>query len=472
MLAIMARDFSSPLKKPWRKVTDVPKNRLQSPVAIGAACYLALSIFFALSSTSSFARAKKVRSVTPAEPIVWDPAISVWAADDQRELVSTPINSGNNAAEVPAETRTLELRPSLKVRDGNLRAVARPRFIVTDNLVKKSVSPDSSKWQSKLLWTEGFATWDIADFWSISYGLQNFQWGAAEAASPSNQIFHDTILAKDLLYDVRGRHLVRMNFTPSPNWSEIILFEPSGNGEPELGYANSFTPVGLLKSEISWAGGSDYFGLVMGQRIHSGNWLGEYFNAELLPGLSVYADASQQKGSDAYYPGPDSTGNYTVLAETRQDDPRIFHYVVSGTRYSFENGSDVRLEWIFQSGGYDEADLLSAWNSVVTNDAQQQAYAPGNLIRLRQNGMEFLGKNYLFFSVRYPDAFRVRDWTFYLRLLHSLQDQSNAAFFNTDLAASDHANLFASIGGSSGRPQNELRGLIALEGMLGFRLSW
>ena len=404
------------------------------------------------------------------DELQWEPSISVWLAHENQKLVNTPSNPQNLFAKAPNRFDEAQVRAQLKVIHSIGRVTARPKFSV---LISSSdvAGAENRSHSSKLTWTEAFATAEISHTVGITYGLQNFQWGPAESFSPSNRIFRDTIQSKDLLYETKGKHLVRINFTPSQNWSEILLIEPSGNGDPELEAQENFAPKALLKSEFSWAGGIDYLGLVIGHRLHFGNWLGEYANLEILSGLSVYADASHQQGTLAYYPGTDPTGKYTLLAQTNRNSI-VYHSLVTGIRYNFENGNDFRLEWIYQSSGYStqQTDLL--WNALTSTQFGQMSYLGTNLLRTKQNGLEFPGREYAYLSFRFPDVCKIRDWTLYVRNLFSLQDHSSAFYISSENAIGDHGTIMGSLGATKGEPKSELRGIIAMVAQIGGRISW
>ena len=75
-------------------------------------------------------------------------------------------------------------------------------------------------------------------------------------------------------------------------------------------------------------------------------------NVEPLEGLSLYADASHEAGSLAWYPGRDPTGRYTVMSQSQRGKSRILTFLATGARYAFENGNDWRVEYLFQEAGW------------------------------------------------------------------------------------------------------------------------
>jgi hypothetical protein len=306
----------------------------------------------------------------------------------------------------------------------------------------------------------------------MTYGLQSYQWGPAEAGSPSNRIFRETVRAQDVLYELKGHHLLRANFTPTQNWSEVALFEITDNGQAELEAEERFARKALLKSELSWGGGANYAGVVLGARERRGAWVGEYGSVEIVDGLSAYIDTSHEQGSLAWYPIVESSGAPTVLSQSKRDDAHINTFAVTGVRYAFESGSDLRAEWVFQEAGYTTDEVTRAWDAMTSSDPPQAVLAPLNAARWARNGLEFPGRHYALLSYRLPDAFNTKDWTLYFRALLSMQDWSSASYISSENAIGTNGTLFGSLSATAGRVDSELRGLVGTAITLGYRYAW
>jgi hypothetical protein len=410
--------------------------------------------------------------VEPA--ILWEKGISVWGAYTYEPLLDTPTNTGN-FNQLPNQVATVELRPSLKASGKDWKATLRPRVIGTRKVIPSTGTLARTDLKAKVIVSEAFGTYDATETLSLSYGLQNFQWGPAESASPSNFIFHDNVQAKDSLFETRGKHLLRVNYTPLAHLSEVLLVEPSTNGEQEFEYNEKYSRKVLLKSEYSWAGGSSYAGLVLGWRENFGKSLGEYASTEVLAGLDVYLDANHHQGNLAYYPTSIPTGptsQVTLLTQSRRENPQFSHFLAAGGRYSFGSGNEARLEGIYQSSGYSPEEFLSAWNALIPSSGRQLLLLPTNTQIANQNGLEFPGRRYAYLSFRFPDVLGVQELTIYLRSLWSLQDHSNASYLSAEKSIGEHGNVFGNINVNSGNPATELRGLMRYSGTIGYRQTW
>jgi hypothetical protein len=401
----------------------------------------------------------------------FEPNTSLWGILSQRRVHEGSLNPGNVYSRTPDQAATLELRPDLNLRNGTLKLSARPRLLLDHQRISTSAST-SRDTDLLLRWSEAFASWSATESFSLSYGLQNFQWGPAESASPSNRIFRDTVQVKDSFYVVNGHHLLRASFTPSNSFSEILLVELSGNGDPEPEPYERHAKKALLKSELSWNGGSEYAGLVLGWRDRFGAWAGEYLNVEPLEGLTLYADASHQAGSLAFYPGSDSSGRYLQFSQSRRGQSRLYTFAAGGARYAFENGNDWRLEYIFQEAGYTSGEIRGSRAALLSRDPLQLLMLASRGEVASRNGLDFPGRQYLYSSARFPNAFGTRDWNLYARALRSLQDSSSSVLGSSECAVGENGSFIASVAAAMGGDGDELKGTVDLGGTLAYRHAW
>lgn len=403
--------------------------------------------------------------------LTFEPNTAVWGIFTQRDVAEGPLNPRNVNFRTPDQTASLEARPDWSLGYGAVKLTARPRLVLSHDRIQAAGRSDRDT-DVFLRWSEAFAAWSATESFSFAYGLQNFQWGPAESASPSNRIFRDTVQAKDALYLVKGRHLLRASFTPSSTFSEVLLVELSDNGDEEPEAYERPARKALLKTELAWAGGAEYGGVVLGWRDRAGLWAGEYLNLEPFEGFSVYADASHQAGSLAWYPARDTTGRYTVMAQTKRGESRIYTFLAAGTRYAFENGNDWRVEYLFQEAGWTEADRTRANAALTSSDVFQYILLAARARAAFSPGLDFPGRSYLFSSIRFPNVFSVRDWNLYFRYLHSLQDSSASGYVSSEHALGDNGTLVGSAGAAFGADLEELKGAVDFAATLAYRHAW
>ena len=357
----------------------------------------------------------------------------------------------------------LEIRPDLKATGSRLTAVVRPRLTF-------SVSNDGSTPSARA--QEAFLLWDIfgdaQNSISLTYGLQNYQWGPTESASPSNRIFHETAQSRDFFYEVRGRHIARFNFSWTSQWTTVIMTELTNNGGNPFIAEQTFVPSALAKTELNWNSGVDSIGIVLGGKPRGASWVGEYFNFNLTDAVSIYGDVSHQLGSQAWYPTLDATTSLVRTApgirfeQKLQGSSALLTYTVVGSRYAFENGADFRVELILNQAGYTSDDWKLIRSGINYLDQG----------RLGANGLEFPGQKFFYSSLRIPDLFGKKDLGFYTRYLLSATDRSGGLYLGADYAIGQSGTLFGTLLATHGGPQTELHNLLSGAFSAGYRQIW
>ncbi len=383
---------------------------------------------------------------------------------------SSPRDTDQNPRNVlgaPQAAGGSELRPDLRVEHGSiLQLFARPRL-----RVQVTKSRAASEWQAEereasAEWLELYGAWRVSDRLALAYGLQNFQWGPAELASPSNRIFHETGFLRDPLYTVRGKHLARVNVSLGSAWSAVVLAEIEPNGAEPFVAREPFEPKAQAKAEWSAPDGGGYLGVTGGAGESSRGWFGEYGAVSLTDGLSIYADAVHQSGSRAWYP-VDGAG--TVSFRQTGTGRGLRTLALGGVRYTFAGGADLRLEYVFDEAGWTEAQLALGARAVSFASG---APAPESLAAWLEPGFEIVGRQHAYASLRLPDLPPAKRTSLQLRYLAALEDGSGAAFATASFDATDSLVLFASAMGTHGTYRGALSRLLRATAVAGAVVSW
>ncbi len=394
-----------------------------------------------------------------------------WLTGFQQAVRDSAGNSSNQLLKIPETSGRFDWRPEFKLNDGSAQFVVRPLWTVTAQKVTAGNLTENSttyKWQ----WLDAFMTIQGKGDIAMTYGVQNFQWGPAEAASPSNPIFRESVQEKDLLFTTIGRHILRFNISPAQSWNFIAMAELSEGGATQPIAEETFRPQGLVKSEYSWSGGAKYLGLIFGGRQSGELSIGEYGSFELVDDLSVYFDGGHQRGSRSWYPIKDATTGLITFSQDRLKSDQLMSFLVLGTRYNFQRGTDLRFELIWQESGYSSEQRANAWQALTTQSLPQLALLPTNSARFSRNGQEFPGQQYALLSVREPNFWSFKDWSLYLRVLTALKDKSSSIYLASESAIGDHGTLYASGGAGAGADDSELRGFTNWNFLAGVRLNW
>lgn len=343
------------------------------------------------------------------------------------------------------------------------RLVIRPRLL-GDASQYHYLTPEENvtKYSGEASMPEAYLEGDLTRRLSVAVGLQNYQWGPAEFISPTNPFYHFRRDQRSFTYREDGRLLLRSNWSPSALWSVITIVEPGNNGQSFWIYEQEFKPKGLLKVERRGKNALNYFGMAAGTLDDTIPFIGEYFNFELIPGLSVYLDARHSQGVAQYMPDISPTDLLYDMVYVRNE--KTWHSMAA-MGFRWEGSVDFRMEYIYNSYGLEKEEMLAAFQSAVP----QHPRGDVNLKRILGSGRELMGQHYGYASLRMPDLF-IQNNNLSLRYIQSLMDQSSSAQVAWDTAIGDAWTLFAEANYSFGDNTQEFSALERASGQLG--LKW
>lgn len=296
-------------------------------------------------------------------------------------------------------------------------------------------------------------------------GLQNFQWGPAELLSPSNPLFHFIPDTQDPSYQARGHSLVRINYTPSNNFSFIFLYEFAPNEEKPFIYEAPFVPMGLIKSEFRLPNPTDYIGLTFGNEQMHDTFVGEYGNFT-FEGLSFYFDIKQTKVSKRYYPQMEFGQPPNMVLYDFADS--VYVLSLGGIRYEGDY-IDLRWEEVSNELGFknDEFELAT-----VTFVNPNESNALKNKKAFLNSGRELPSKNYTFVSFRSKGLSLWLDSVFTLRGLYSRRDKSSLATLQWEGSVGDYLSFFLNHQANFGKKGSETNFLYQNKSNFGIKFVW
>lgn len=397
-------------------------------------------------------------------------------------------NPDNQTARLPAVTLISELRPEFKIISPQaITVLARPRVQMRAEQTTVDEQTSPTRGQSKALLNEAFIQWALSENLSFAYGKQYYSWGATESLTPSNRVFHETALARNALYEVRGKHLARLNFSLGRTASLVLIGNYEAADDEEVFVAEeAYAAQALAKAEINWNSGFDFFGIVLGGSEHGRSWLGEYISWSLpgLDGFSIYADASHERGANVWYPQKKSAimpgqpqQSIVVMEKSQLTASRIYTLAVAGLRYDFENGITVRGEWIGNELGYSVDQSQTLRQAAAPRPLDQTGLldpesAKANLRRATARGSELPGRRYAYVSLLWPKVFNNADWQLTARTLYSLNDYSSSSYAAVEYAAGEAGTLFVATSYQAGERDSELHNLSSATHIAGYRHTW
>lgn len=397
-------------------------------------------------------------------------------------------NPQNQTAQLPNLSLISELRPELKlVSPQAITLLVRPRVQLRADQMQIAGDTEPAKGQSKSNINEAFVQWLLSENLTFAMGKQYYSWGATESLTPSNRVFHETALARNALYEVQGKNIARLNFSIGRTASLVLLGDYEAvDDETSFVAEETYAAQALAKAEVNWNSGFDFFGIVIGGSEHGRAWLGEYFSwsLPLLDGLSLYADASHERGANVWYPARKAVAppgqpdrDILVMEKTNIDDKGIYTIAVAGLRYDFENGITIRGEWIHNDLGYSVAqtqNLRLAFKPLPQEQANllDPELAKSNLRRAAARGSELPGRRYAYASILWPKLFDNANWQLSARSLYSINDYSSSTYAAVEYVAGEAGTIFAATSYQHGKSDSELYNLTTSTHLAGYRHTW
>lgn len=374
-------------------------------------------------------------------------------------LAETVLNPDNRLLQMPSQVLAADLRAELKWRGEQNQVVVRPRYQAEKNVIISAgltAEENESDWDL----TDAFWETQVKENFSLTTGLQVYQWGPAELMNPSNPLFHFNSRQKSFGYKEKGKVLVRGNYTFGRFDNFVLIAEPVSNNESPWA-EGEFVPKALLKYEHQSEESASQIGAVAGQEEKNKRYLGSYFSWQVSEAFSIYADAKTTEKEIGFR--PEQTGIFwnLVTPASQRDWPVL---AVSGLRW--EGDFDVRAEYLYNSAGFTEEEWAAVL-SAVANPLNPNYLS--NIVRFQNLGLELPGKQYLYFSYRVNEPFENKDLNIYLRDLYSLQDYSSQIQFEFDKAISDAVMMFGNVTATAGRKEAEFRLLNTWQMLLGVK---
>jgi hypothetical protein len=371
----------------------------------------------------------------------------------KNQVADTLLNSSNQILKLSNQELGLDIRGELKWRSDLNQLIVRPRaeaYSKTSSFGMPEQNDQESK--SKLDLTDAFYETYLTSELSITGGLQVYQWGPAEFINSSNPLYHFNSRQKSLIYKEKGQVLLRANYSFDKENSLIFIIQPVSNNEPEWIAENQFNIKGLVKYEKLWSGSGNNIGIVAGVEDKSNLFIGEYAAYYPIEGLSIYGDFKHAQKHINFV--PESSGLSYDLVPYEQSLSEEQSPTLAAVGLRWEGDFDVRAEYIFNGMGFDKNQMSNVL--LATADITNPNYLQ-NLKRFQKIGLELLGQNYAYLSYRVSEPFKFHEFNFYVRHIHSFQDESGQTQIEFDKSFLDSFLFFANFSFANGDLDTEFR---------------
>lgn len=406
-------------------------------------------------------------SLAPAFALESKYTIHFYQGIKTQKVTDPSLFNPDNVAGLSSNQTTTDIRPFLEFsHDRKVDVVLRPRMRVVFQDQPRHHHDDN--FQRDLYVREAFLRVRPIDDVELAVGRQNYQWGPAESVGPSNIFFPQLLFRIEPYYEVRGRNMARANVSFGGEWNLVTMAElppPDDNSydtQAELVEWNFHRA--LAKLERSWDNGAKYLGVVAAyqERGEARPGAGLYGAWTTSEAWQFYTDVLFQKGRG--FLAPIGTG-----LQNNSRDGRYYYYGVTGLRYTFEGGTELRAEAILNQGAYSLAEQRRMKDG-LKNPLGQAAF----LLAGQQPGMALPGRSFLYLALRGNDA---GTWLkafqqplFGLRALVSGDDGSSFVFTTFEAGLSDSLTLYAFAGSNTGPINSVFRRY--LDHMGGLTLRW
>lgn len=330
----------------------------------------------------------------------------------------------NNFLGIPTYQAVINPRVDLNLDFRRLELGVKPRFLYRWQRVDEGVLKGDEDNSAEFFVNEWIARYRLTNELFMSYGRENLQWGASKLLSSSNPFIQENGQNNPEL-EIPGLDYGRAVWIPNSTWSVSFI---ANTDEGRLGELKGFAlnPGELTGREaedfkrtyalkFDWTGYGKYFSVIPAYQEGSGYRVGFFGGWNVTDALLLYAEGAG--------------GDYDDLE------------LQGGVSYTFEAGRTVDLEYLHNENGC----LL---------EPIEQCFLQGEV----EPREPLFRRDYLF--AQYTDIDIWNDLDVNLRLIHSLNDQSNRLIGVFDYAVGQHVQLFLIANGFMGSRDSEFGTLL------------
>lgn len=355
-------------------------------------------------------------------------------------------NPENDFLKLNDYTQTLMVRPDFSLSYKNLYLSVKPRIYLEYKQFKTGTQKGRDEKDIDVFINEYCIQYMVTDKLFFAFEREFLQWGPSFLSSPSNPFFLDNNKARPD-YEGKGKEFATAIFIPNFSWTFSLLAN-IGNGILSDNY-NDFEKIYAIKTDYSSNNGYASIILSFKDGDTAKERLGMLGGFTASDALLVYGEAGFQKGSDVLYPVSDNTNPFQYsMKQDHGNKNKIFSTLLVGSTYTFESGSTLTLEYLFNQAGY--SDNTAADYYKLRQRAHDVYYDPGYIQGLSRqtlgqtmdNNLIFLRKNYFMAQYIQKDIFDIFDLT--LRFVHCADDHSSRLLSYMDFYAGDNTRFFTS----------------------------
>ena len=367
------------------------------------------------------------------------------------------INPENEVFHLYDQNLLLDLRPNLIFsKDDLVKATIRPRIEGHYGALNQE-GGTGYEFKKDVWLNEGFLSLYPFDNFQMHMGRQSFLWGPSEVVGPSNPFYPDILNRPNPLFQLRGVTMARINYSLGNEYTLVGMAELKSLEDSEFEIRPWENEENLhhllLKGEYASNDGDISVGVSFGQnKIKTSllketysHFLGSYLMWTINPAIQVYGDLRIDLVQEKAWP-----------------------YYVAGIRWTSQDGTEWRNEYIHKELGLDDSDRKVLKTS-LTNPILQGPLTHALLL----NQDNLLSEDYYYSSLRMnlDNLKSIDDPLFGLRFLYSLTSQSGIISSYLEGGISDNLTLVGYFAQSFGEDFGDFNSVVNSSGGLFIKLS-
>ena len=382
---------------------------------------------------------------------------------------NSDVNPGN-VLQIPNYTLNLDLRPDFFLDFRRLNLMFKPRLNVRWRYWEEGPKAGDSGTNDDWFVNEWLVRLMLMDGLFASYGRENLQWGPSWMVSPSNPFFRDNGQANPKA-EVRGMDFGRLIWTATPSWTASLIAN-TGKGLQE--FLGEFESTYALK--LDYTSFKKYASLIVSHREEESLRVGGFAGWTVSDAFLLYGEGSMFKGRYYFEPNQDFPAQLEVSDDWTKNDDSLEGILLVGGSYTFEIGSTMTLEYVYNSPGFNDQeaqqffDLANKASDRYDKEPIKYDSLFNSLDDPPSYNIKLFRKNYI--MLQYIHA-QIRDvLNVIFRYTYNIDDGSSQLLPIVEYYVGDHAQLFLIGSQAFGSENSEFKALVDRSFMLGIEYTF
>ncbi len=392
--------------------------------------------------------------------------VSVLSYATMNEPADSTQNPDNDFLKLNDYSEILELRPDFKLSFRDFFFSIKPRAELSFEQFRTGTQKGEKNHDNEIFINEYLFQYQATDKWFLSFGREFLQWGPSFLFAPSNPFFSDNGKSRPN-QEGDGKEFAKALWILDINWACSIIVN-TGNGRSS---DTGFNKIYALKTDYS--GDSAYASIIFSHQEGDNHIerIGLFSGFTATDAMILYGEASFKKGSDVLYQVADNSPLNYSMNSVEQDDHSIYSSFLLGGTYTFESGSSMTFEYLYNQMGYNDKEASDYYKLRKNAHDAYNIQSPiaglsrQTLGQTYDNGLMFLRQNYFMLQYIKDDVFDIFDIT--LRWTQCIDDKSAQLVSLVDFFAGDNTRLFAQGILNTGGHESAFGSILDYQAMIG-----